>query len=190
MKLDGILPFARVLLEKVVSAGDIAIDCTVGNGKDTVFLANLVGKTGKIYGFDIQELAIMKTTEKLIENDLIKQVSLHLTGHENIKMVLPNEHHNKVRGAIFNLGYLPGGDKEIVTVPETTIKAVQDLLEIMAPEGIIVIVIYHGHPEGEVESDALSYYVKSIPQEKAHVLEYRFINQTNNPPFIIAIEKR
>lgn len=190
MKLDGILPFARVLLEKTVSAGDIAIDCTIGKGNDTVFLAKLVGNNGKVYGFDIQEIAIMKTSEKLLENDLNKQVSLHLTGHENAKSVVPIEEHGKVKGAIFNLGYLPGGDKGIVTVPETTIKAIQNLLEIMAPEGIIVVVVYHGHPEGVVERDALAEYVKNIPQEKAHVLEYRFINQANDPPYIIAIEKR
>lgn len=190
MKLDGILPFARILLEKVVSAGDIAIDCTIGKGNDTVFLANLVGETGKVYGFDIQEIALVKTSEKLIDSGLNEQVILHLTGHENVRSVVPIEEHGKIKGAIFNLGYLPGGDKEIVTVPETTIKAVEDLLEIIAPEGIIVIVIYHGHPEGAFERDALSEFARNIPQEKAHVLEYRFINQTNNPPFIIAIEKR
>lgn len=190
MKLDGILQFARGLLEKVVNFGDIAIDCTIGNGNDTVFLAKLVGKTGKVYGFDIQELAMEKTTAKLAENGLNEQVTLTLTGHENVKSVIPVGLHDKIKGAIFNLGYLPGGDKGIVTVPTTTIQSVQHLLEIMAPEGIIVIVIYHGHPEGMTERDALVEFVKTIPQEEAHVLEYRFINQANNPPFIIAIEKR
>lgn len=190
MKLDGILPFARLLLEKAISAGDIAIDCTVGNGNDTVFLAKIVGDSGRVFGFDIQNLAIEKTSVKLTEHGISEQVSLNLNGHENVKSIVPSELHGKVKGAIFNLGYLPGGDKEIITVPETTIHAVHDLLEILAPEGIIVIVVYYGHPKGAIERDALSEYVKNIPQEIAHVLEYRFMNPTNNPPFIIAIEKR
>jgi hypothetical protein len=190
MKLDGILPFARLLLEKAVRFGDVAIDCTVGNGNDTIFLAKIVGESGRVFGFDIQSLAIEKTSTMLAENGLSKQVSLHLSGHENVKSIVPSELHGKVKGAIFNLGYLPGGDKEIVTVPETTIQAVHDLLEIIAQEGIIVIVVYYGHPEGVIERDRLFEYAKNIPREIAHVLEYRFINPTNNPPFIIAIEKR
>ncbi len=53
-----------------------------------------------------------------------------------------------------------------------------------------MIVIYHGHPEGKVEREYLLRYVKSLDQNIAHVLEYKFLNQKNNPPFIIAIEKR
>ena len=60
----------------------------------------------------------------------------------------------------------------------------------MALEGIIVLVIYHGHPEGETERDEVLEYVKNIPQNKAHVLHYGFMNQVNHPPFIVAIEKR
>jgi tRNA A58 N-methylase Trm61 len=190
MKLDGILPFARLLLEKAVGVGDIAIDCTVGNGNDSVFLAKIVGESGRVFGFDIQPLAIEQTSAKLAENGLDERVSLNLSGHENVKSIVPLELHGKVKGAIFNLGYLPGGDKEIVTLPETTIQAVHDLLEIIAPEGMIVIVVYYGHPKGAIERDVLIEYAKNIPREIAHVLEYRFMNPTNNPPFIIAIEKR
>jgi hypothetical protein len=88
------------------------------------------------------------------------------------------------------LGYLPGSDKSVVTKPETTISAIQQLLEIMVPEGIIILVIYHGHTEGAIERDALMSYCQDIDQKKAHVLQYRFMNQQNNPPFIVAIEKR
>ncbi len=70
-------------------------------------------------------------------------------------------HHGKVTGAVFNLGYLPGGDKEIVTRPKTTILALNQILEMMAPEGILVLVIYHGHPEGAVERDYILRYVET-----------------------------
>lgn len=190
MKLDRILPFARTLLEKAISPGDIVIDATLGNGHDTLFLANLVGPNGRVYGFDIQEEAISSTKERLIEHDLTDQVTLFHTGHENMMATIPPLHHGKITGAIFNLGYLPGGDKQVVTKPTTTIDAIDQLIDLLAPEGIIVVVIYHGHREGAVERDYLIRYLKQLDQSLVHVLQYQFINQKNNPPFIMAIEKR
>jgi 16S rRNA C1402 N4-methylase RsmH len=190
MKLERILPFARLLLEKAINSGDIAIDATVGNGHDTLFLAELVGTEGKVYGFDIQEQALESCNEKLRAQNVQDRVTLIHKGHQHAGECVPPSLHGKVTGAIFNLGYLPGGDKTVVTTPETTISAVKQLLEILATEGIIVIVIYHGHPEGQIERDNLVEFVKTLDQKDAHVLNYQFINQKNNPPFIIAIEKR
>jgi 16S rRNA C1402 N4-methylase RsmH len=190
MKLERILPFARLLLEKSIKAGDIAIDATVGNGHDTVFLSELVGMDGKVFGFDIQEQALESCTEKLRDRNLQDRVTLFHQGHQHVRECVPSTLHGKVTGAIFNLGYLPGGDKKVVTTPETTISAVKQILQILAPEGIIVIVIYHGHPEGQIERDNLLDYVQTLDQKDAHVLKYQFLNQKNNPPFIIAIEKR
>ena len=190
MKLDRILPFAKKLLEKAITSGGVVVDATLGNGHDTVFLAGLIGPSGRLYGFDVQEDAIRTSTERLKKHGLADRVTIFHAGHEQLFKLIPDEHHGTVSAAIFNLGYLPGSDKAIVTKPETTISAIQQLLEIMAPEGIIILVIYHGHTEGAVERDALFTYCQEIDQKKAHVLQYQFINQQNNPPFIIAIEKR
>jgi 16S rRNA C1402 N4-methylase RsmH len=190
MKLKGILPFARTLLETAVSPGDLAVDATLGNGHDTVFLAGLVEERGHVYGFDIQENAVHQSQQRLAEMKLQERVTLFHKGHEHIKEAIPKVNHGKITAAIFNLGYLPGGDKTVVTKPSTTIDAIEQLLSIMAPEGIIVLVIYHGHPEGRTERDRLLEYVSALDQKEAHVLQYGFINQANNPPFIIAIEKR
>ncbi|MBP3040101.1 methyltransferase domain-containing protein [Bacillaceae bacterium Marseille-Q3522] len=190
MKLDGILPFARVLLEKAVTPGDMVVDATVGNGHDTLFLAKLVGKNGQVFGFDIQEEAIKNSQNKLRHHGVDGRVRFSSLGHEHIIDVLPPQTHGKITAAVFNLGYLPGGNKAIVTRPQTTIQAIEQLISLMAPEGIIVVVIYHGHAEGAKERDALLTYVKQLDQKKAHVLQYQFINQINQPPFIIAIEKR
>jgi 16S rRNA C1402 N4-methylase RsmH len=190
MKLDQILPFARKLLKLAIAPGDAAVDATIGNGHDTAFLADLVGEKGKVFGFDIQEQAITKTKERLKDLGLKNRVQLFLKGHEHVKETIPERYIGKIRGAIFNLGYLPGSDKSVVTKPNTTIAALEQLLDIMAPEGIIVLVVYHGHEEGARERDCLLEYVKQLDQKKAHVLQYQFINQVNNPPFIIAIEKR
>ncbi|OIJ11661.1 rRNA methyltransferase [Anaerobacillus arseniciselenatis] len=190
MKVLGILPFARKLLSEAVSTGDITIDGTVGNGHDTLFLAELVGDSGHVYGFDIQEDAINKTRDRLLKNECLTQTTLSQIGHENALQTIPEKHHGKVAGCIFNLGYLPGGDKTIVTKPNTTLKAITDVFSMLKKEGIIVLVIYHGHEEGKNEKDELLKFVENIDQKEAHVLTYQFINQKNDPPFIIAIEKR
>ena len=190
MKLERILPFAKKLLEKAVKPGDIVVDATLGNGHDTVFLAELVGEKGKVYGFDVQAQAIHAANERISQHGLSDRVILLQNGHEEAALRIPAEYHGKVTGAIFNLGYLPGSDKMVVTRPETTISAIEQLLSIMAPEGIIVLVIYHGHHGGAIERDALLQYCGELDQKTAHVLQYQFINQQNNPPFILAIEKR
>ncbi|EOW9528129.1 class I SAM-dependent methyltransferase [Bacillus cytotoxicus] len=190
MKLERVLPFARTLLQTAVKEGDYAVDATLGNGHDTCFLAEIVGENGKVFGFDIQKEAIENSAARLKEKGLEERTVLIHNSHDTLLSVLPAEAKEKVTGAIFNLGYLPGGDKHIVTKSNSTIAAIEQLLEIMAPEGIIVLVIYHGHPEGKIERDAVLQFAESLDQKQAHVLRYGFINQQNNPPFIVAIEKR
>jgi len=190
MKLERILPFARTLLERAISSGNYVVDATLGNGHDTLYLAKLVGETGHVYGFDIQKEAILATNKRLDEENLSERITLFHSGHEELKVKIPVEHHGKLTAAIFNLGYLPGGDKSIVTKPDTTISAIEQLLELLAVEGIIILVIYHGHEEGALERDHLLQFVETIDQQRAHVLRYQFMNQKNNAPFIVAIEKR
>lgn len=190
MKMDRILPFAKTLLEKAVKTGDSVIDATIGNGHDTLFLAELVGWSGRVYGFDVQEEAARATEDLIRSRGVFNRVTLFLDGHEEILKRIPEGEHGKITGAIFNLGYLPGSDKTVITKPETTIAAVEQCLQIMAPEGIIVMVIYYGHPGGADERDQLLEYCCKLDQNVAHVIQYQFINQRNNPPFIIAIEKR
>jgi tRNA A58 N-methylase Trm61 len=189
MKLERVLQFAKTLMEKSVSDGDIVVDATLGNGHDALFLANLVGERGRVYGFDVQEQAIKNSKSLIMENEFDERVQFFHKGHEHLLELIPNNHHGHVKAAIFNLGYLPGSDKSIVTVPETTISAINQLLEILSPGGVIVLVIYHGHPKGEMERDELMKYVQSIDQKQARVLLYQFLNQKNHPPFIVAIEK-
>lgn len=190
MKLEGILPFARTLLKSAVKPGDITVDATAGNGHDTLFLAELVTEVGQVFSFDVQEEAIEYTRNRLEEHGVQERATLIHKGHENIFRSIPERLHGSITGAIFNLGYLPGGDKSVVTKPQTTISAIEQLLEIMAREGIIVLVIYHGHPEGKTERDELLTYVEGLDQKLVHVLRYEYVNQKNEPPFIIAIEKR
>ncbi len=183
--LERVLPYAKTLLSSVINEGDIAVDATAGNGHDTLFLANLVGETGFVYAFDIQQQAVDVTIQRLKENGLEHRARVILDGHEQLSKYVQEE----VAGAIFNLGYLPGGNHDIITKGETTISAIEQLLSLLKIGGIIVLVIYHGHEGGKEERDAVIEFVKSLPQKYVHVIRYEFINQKNDPPFIIALEK-
>ncbi|MFG6148212.1 tRNA (mnm(5)s(2)U34)-methyltransferase [Halobacillus sp. B23F22_1] len=190
MKLKRVLPFAHELIKEALTEGDVAIDGTCGNGHDTVQLCKFVGSTGHVYGYDIQKQAIDHTLERLQSNHLADRSTLFQVSHDQIESTIPDEALSRLKAAIFNLGYLPGSDKSVVTKPDPTISSVSLILEHLAPGGLIVLVVYHGHPGGKEEKDALLEYVQHLDQKDYSVLQYGFINQKNFPPFIVAVEKK
>ena len=185
MKLERVLQYAQTLLKSAVHEGDIAVDATAGNGHDTLFLAQLVGDDGFVYAFDIQKQAVDATLHRLLDNALEHRALVLKDGHENVAKYVDKP----VAGAIFNLGYLPGSDHEVITRPNTTIQALESLLKLLKVGGIIVLVIYHGHEGGKEERDEVIRFVSELPQKYIHVLRYEFLNQKNDPPFVIALEK-
>jgi predicted methyltransferase len=185
MKLERVIQYAQTLLKMSVAEGDIAVDATAGNGHDTLFLANLVGDNGYVYAFDVQKEAVDATLHRLLDNALEHRAIVLKDGHENVAKYVTKP----VAAAIFNLGYLPGGNHEIVTKPNTTIQSIESLLQLLKVGGIIVLVIYHGHEGGKEERDEVIRFVGNLPQKYVHVLRYEFINQKNDPPFILALEK-
>lgn len=187
--LKGIIPFAHELLEESVGRGEIVIDATCGNGNDTLFLSKLVGAEGTVYAFDIQKQAI-KTTQKLLQDEKRKNVKLIHDSHEHIDQYVPTNAVQHVGGAIFNLGYLPRSDKQIITKSDSTIAAIETLLRYIRIGARIVIVVYHGHDGGKEEKNAVLQFVRELDQTFYTVITYQFINQRNNPPFVVAIEKR
>lgn len=186
--LKSPLRFSQALMKTAIQPGDHVIDATVGNGNDTVTLAQAVGDTGKVYGFDIQNEALETTKQKLLLTGLLPQTELILDGHQNIKKYVPKE--RIISAVTFNLGYLPSGDKTIITQPETTIAAIEQSLMRLRKGGLISIMIYSGHDGGQIEKEAVDTFVQNLPQEEVQVLEYKFVNQQNNPPYLYIIEKR
>lgn len=180
--------FSHKLLKETVCKGDVVIDATVGNGNDTVLLATLVGSTGKVIGFDIQKEAIKNTKQKLLLAGLTDRVTLLHQGHETLPDVLDDQ--TEIGGAVFNLGYLPGTDKTVITQKDTTLAAVSALLPKLRIGSCVILVIYSGHPGGLEEKNALLEYVSGLNQALFKVLQYGFINQINHPPILIAIEKK
>lgn len=187
--LKQIIPFAHDLLRNTINEKDIVIDATCGNGNDTLFLSELVGNDGQVYAFDIQETAIHNSQIKTAEAGYTN-VRYLLDSHANINQHLPEHLIGQVSGAIFNLGYLPRSDKSIITKADSTLAATKQILTYLKKKGLIVIVVYHGHEGGKEEKNAVLQFASGLAQEKYAVATYEFINQRNNPPFIIAIQKR
>ncbi|MBC9705018.1 MAG: SAM-dependent methyltransferase [Enterococcus sp.] len=186
--LQTALHFSHSLLEEILQPGDHVIDATMGNGYDTVFMAEKIGKTGHVYSFDIQKEALLSTKSKLTEQDLLDRTSLFLQGHETLSTVVDEA--QPIKAGIFNLGYLPKSDKSVITLPETTRTAMEEILKRLVPRGRMILVVYYGHEGGEKELDMVQDYCQSLPQEKYNVIKYQFINQKNNPPILYCVEKK
>ena len=174
------LEMAHDFLAQVITQEDIVIDATMGNGHDTLFLAKLANQ---VYAFDIQEQALEKTSQRLQEAGLTN-AELILQGHETVDQFV-----REVKAAIFNLGYLPSADKSIITQPQTTIEALDKLCQMLVKGGRIAIMIYYGHEGGDIERDAVMDFVSQLPQQEYTAAIYRTLNQINNPPFLVMIEK-
>lgn len=177
---------AQILIAAVVEPGDFVVDATCGNGKDTVFLAKLVGERGKVLAVDVQPVAIHRTRCLLEKEGLCSRVVLVRDDHSSIQRHL----REPVKAAMFNLGYLPGGDKRMVTRPETTIAAIRDVLSALAPGGLVTVVVYTGHPGGAEELEQVLNYVRDLPQREFSVIQSCYINQVNHPPQLIAVGKK
>ncbi|WP_176142418.1 tRNA (mnm(5)s(2)U34)-methyltransferase [Halobacillus hunanensis] len=190
MILKRALHYAHELMADVLTTGDVAIDGTCGNGHDTQFISQLVGQSGYIYGFDVQEEAITNTKQRLIDHQLIEQTTLIHDSHAAIEQHIPDDHLRRLKAAIFNLGYLPGSDKSVITEADHTLSSIQSILSYIQKGGLVVLVVYYGHPGGEEEKTALLNYVSRLDQRHYNVLQHGFINQRNQPPFILAIEKK
>ncbi|MGZ9805545.1 tRNA (mnm(5)s(2)U34)-methyltransferase [Streptococcus sp. V869] len=174
------LEMAHDFLAQVITPEDIVVDATMGNGYDTLFLAKLAKQ---VYAFDIQEQALEKTSQRIQEAGLTN-VDLILQGHETV-----DQYVTEVKAAIFNLGYLPSADKSIITQPQTTLEALEKLCQVLVKGGRIAIMIYYGHEGGDIERDAVLDFVSQLPQQEYTATIYRTLNQINNPPFLVMIEK-
>jgi predicted methyltransferase len=168
-------------------AGDIAIDATVGNGHDTLFLAQTVGAQGKVYGFDIQQDALDSCYHRLVEHNADKQVSLNHAGHEALPIIIPEElHDNKIKAVMFNLGYLPGGDKQRTTSTSTTLAALEATLPMLCQGGIITILAYTGHPGGKQETETVKAWASTLDTSMFSVrIETRQQGQRPSPELIV-----
>ncbi|SKB05845.1 Putative rRNA methylase [Prosthecobacter debontii] len=181
--LPSAVKWAQLLLADRLQPGDIALDATTGNGHDTLFLSLCIGPTGHVYGLDLQAAAIAETQRRLTEAGLTsEQFTLIHAGHETMLDHVKPEHQGKVAGIMFNLGYLPGSDKTVITRTETTLAAIQAALTLLKPGGLLTLAVYPGHEGGAQEQAAITAWASALPPRAWEVQHLRPVNRSASPP--------
>ena len=182
--------YCHALLRQRLLPGDLALDATTGNGHDTHFLAQLIAPDGRVFGFDVQPAAIV-ATRLLLQHSGVPEACYELIqgSHATLAEHLPPLACGRLAAAVFNLGYLPGGDKSVITRADTTLPAVRAALDWLRPGGLLLLVLYPGHPGGAEEAQALRDFASSLPSRRWHVTEYRTLNARQAPPTVLALEK-
>jgi len=181
---------AHQAIKQVLKPGDIAVDATVGNGYDTCFLAQIVGHKGCVFGFDIQHSAITTTRQRLQQYRVDQQVKLFQASHDKIAHYLPSHYMGKVTAAMFNLGYLPGSDKTIITQMQTTLPAIKNVWQILAQGGRLSLLAYPGHRGGDLETEAVRRWVTQLNPAQHCIITQTTQQQYPTSPILIVLAKK
>ena len=165
-----------------ISVGDTVADFTMGNGNDTLFLSRAVGESGHVYAFDIQEDALTSTRAHLVTEGAPENYTLICASHHRAKEFITEP----IKAGMFNLGYLPrSGRKTVTTLRETTFPAVRAALELLAPDGVLIVAIYPGHEEGALEGEMLREYFETLSRFRICASEFRILNSPTSPYFFL-----
>ena len=161
-KFVSLTQVAQKSVAAALGSNSLAVDATVGNGHDTLFLARSVAPGGHVAGFDIQPRALQDTRNRLAEAGLVPLTTLHLSGHQHMLRLLPADWPGMVSAVMFNLGYLPGGDKTHTTMPDTTRVALDQALSLLRVGGLISVLVYRGHAGAHAEAAAVTEWVEGL----------------------------
>lgn len=186
MKNYQITSWVHHFLEDHVQPGDICIDATMGNGNDTALLSRLAGSTGRVLAFDVQQLALDNTKEKLLKEECPENYELILASHETMREYAEE---NSVSCITFNLGYLPGGDHAKATRADSSIRAIEAGLSLLKKKGLMTICIYSGGDSGFEEKEAVLSYIRTLESKKYLVIISEYANRPNHPPIPVLIVK-
>ncbi|MBR6426411.1 MAG: class I SAM-dependent methyltransferase [Clostridia bacterium] len=180
-----LLEIEKQLLLPHIKESGVAVDFTMGNGHDTLWLSSVVGKNGKVFSFDIQQAAL-ENTKKLLNLNEVENVELILDSHSNVKKYITE----KICAGMFNLGYMPGsGHKELTTMRKTTLPAVKNALGMLGRDAILLVAVYPGHAEGAEEGRELEAYFSTLSRYKMTVAQFRMLNSPASPYFMICETK-
>jgi SAM-dependent methyltransferase len=176
---------AHLLVRQCVQPGDWVVDATVGNGHDTMMLAEAVGPAGRVFGFDVQAGALETAAARLPG---LPQLTLIHSGHELLTAHLPAGVKGRLAAVMFNLGYLPGGPKDVVTRSATTLPALEQAMALLRRGGRITVVVYPGHRGGAGEAGDVRAFVAALPGAFMSSVFTR-INALQTAPELLVIER-
>ena len=178
------LGLVHEFLRRHVQPGAFCIDATAGKGRDTALLCRLVGETGRVLAFDIQQSAIDQTRTLLKKEGL--QAQLVRDSHAFMEQYAEA---GTVDAVVFNFGRLPGGDPHIFTLAESSLQAIDAGLRLLKPGGVMAIALYYGGENGYEERDAVLAHLETIDSQRYSVLSCQWSNRRGEPPMPIFIWK-
>jgi len=194
LPLTRIVPWCHQLLSETLRPGDVAVDLTAGQGRDTLMLAAAVGVAGQVVAFDVQKNALEQTAVTLRKAGYAVtdwQQGAEIPSEPGIYLV--HACHSALnafvsmplRAAVANLGYLPGGDPKLITSLATTCRALQSTLELLVPDGRLAVVLYPGHPGGAEEAAGVECLLTSLPANRWQVLRIDVGNVAEAPRLMV-----
>ncbi|WP_290771718.1 class I SAM-dependent methyltransferase [Anaerofustis sp.] len=183
--LNNVSEMTDFFIDSKVKPGDVVLDLTMGNGNDTLYLSGKVGQKGKVYAFDIQKEALKNTKALLKEKALYDNTVLILDSHINLLEYVKE----KVSFAVYNLGYLPKGDKSITTKKEDTLLSIKRTLSVLDYDGTVCICAYVGHEGGMEEYKGIVDYCKELDKKSFNIVNINHLNRRETSPVMILIEK-
>lgn len=186
MKQYQITQWCHHFIREHVKEGDLCIDATAGNGNDTELLCQLVGESGKVWAFDIQNQAVENTKKRLAQAGLDDRAEVLQESHTAMANYADEA---SISCIVFNFGYLPGGDHNLATKKETSITAIYEGLRLLKKDGIMSLCIYSGGDSGFEERDAILEELKTLDSKKYLVIVSEYYNRPNHPPIPVLIVK-
>ena len=171
---------------EVVAPGDRVIDATAGNGHDTVILAERVGATGIVVAFDVQTEALASTGRRLEAAGYLDRVKLVQASHVEISR---HAECSSVAAIMFNLGYFPGGDHEVITETAETLKALDAALVALKRGGVLTVVCYPGHDGGDEESAAVTEWSRRLDRVIFPSEIHRRMDTQKPAPFLVLVRR-
>ncbi len=180
-----LLELEKSLILPHIKTGGTAVDFTMGNGHDTLWLSRAVGAGGHVFAFDIQQAALDHTKELLRREQAPDNCTLILDSHHHVKNYVANP----ICAGLFNLGFLPGGDKSVTTKRETSLAAIDAAIDLLDDGGGLLIVVYPGHEEGRIEGDMIHDALSGLDRHQICVSKFNIINSPASP-FFFLVEKK
>lgn len=173
---------AHAWLEPVLAPGGTALDATCGNGHDTLFLARAVAPGGAVHAFDLQPAAIERSRRRLGAAATGASLQWYCQDHADLAKALAG---TRLDAAMFNLGWLPRSDSDIVTTPASTTAALDAVLTLLRPGARMTIICYRGHAGGASEAAAVQAWLETA---RADVLAREPDNPVPGAPVLYALE--
>ena len=206
--LPGLIQFGQASIKKALEdcAADadggslLAVDATCGNGHDSLFLAKTLyelgaGGTGRLIALDIQQQALDNARQLLAAHGVDRLAAFLLQSHADLGPILENwqnrnDTHARPAAVMYNLGYLPGSDKQIITLSQSTLTSLETATENLGPKGLISIHAYGGHPGGFQELEAVDAWCANLSPTDWTVARYSMHNKPRKPEALFLLQRR